>query len=94
VTMSKPWTMEDFADCMSTGPFRGEVGYIGDIEELREYPCNCVTCVTAGMEDDLEKTEYRLEVAEQKLADIWDILESRWTSEETLYLVRERMARK
>ncbi len=22
----------------------GEVGYQGDIEELLEYPCNCVTC--------------------------------------------------
>lgn len=25
----------------------GEVGYVGDIEDLREYPCNCVYCVNA-----------------------------------------------
>lgn len=23
----------------------GEVGYIGDIDELREYPCNCTECI-------------------------------------------------
>lgn len=90
----KPWTMEDFADCISTGPFFGEVGYIGDIDDLREYPCNCVTCVTAGMETDLEKAEYRLEVAEQKLADIWDIVNGRFTFGKMVRLVRERMARK
>lgn len=22
----------------------GDVGYTGDIEELREYPCNCTDC--------------------------------------------------
>ena len=37
-------TMADFDDCVSTGPLPGEVGYAGDIEELREYPCNCFTC--------------------------------------------------
>jgi hypothetical protein len=46
--MSEPeailFTMEDLADCMETGPMLGEVGYIGDIDDLREYPCNCETC--------------------------------------------------
>lgn len=37
-------TMEDFEDCIATGPMPGEVGHTGDIEELREYPCNCFTC--------------------------------------------------
>ncbi len=37
-------TMEDFADCMTSGPMPGEVGHTGDIEELREYPCNCFNC--------------------------------------------------
>lgn len=42
--MTSGLTMEDFADCISTGPMRGEVGFVGDIEELREYPCNCFNC--------------------------------------------------
>jgi len=37
-------TMADFADCIETGPTLGEVGFTGDIEELREYPCNCFNC--------------------------------------------------
>lgn len=42
VLLCKPLTMADFADCF--GPMQGEVGYTGDIEELREYPCNCPYC--------------------------------------------------
>lgn len=26
------------------GPMYGEVGYLGEIDELLEYPCNCPTC--------------------------------------------------
>ena len=37
-------TMDDFADCMSTGPMPGEVGYIGDYLQPLEYPCNCFNC--------------------------------------------------
>lgn len=52
-------TMADFADCMHVGPELGEVGYIGDIDELREYPCNCDTCTRewrdAVFQDFLEK---------------------------------------
>lgn len=51
--------MADFADCMHVGPELGEVGYIGDIDELREYPCNCDTCTRewrdAVFQDFLEK---------------------------------------
>jgi hypothetical protein len=35
---------DDWLDCIDNGPERGEVGYIGDIEELREYPCPCCSC--------------------------------------------------
>ncbi len=37
-------TLADLADCMDYGPYLGEVGHLGDIEELREYPCNCFAC--------------------------------------------------
>lgn len=43
-TPPEPLTFADFTDCIVTGPMYGEVGYIGDIEELREYPCNCCYC--------------------------------------------------
>lgn len=37
--------MEDFEDCFANpGPMPGEVGHTGDVEELREYPCNCFNC--------------------------------------------------
>lgn len=39
------WPPYDFSDCINTGPMMGEVGYIGDIDELREYPCNCTECI-------------------------------------------------
>jgi hypothetical protein len=41
-------TMEDLSDCMNDGPCYGEAGYVGDIEELREYPCNCAYCRGVG----------------------------------------------
>lgn len=36
-----------------SSPRYGEVGYRGDIEELREYPCNCYAC-RADYERSLE----------------------------------------
>jgi hypothetical protein len=36
-----PW---DWSDCIVDGPMMGEVGYLGDIDHLLEYPCNCSYC--------------------------------------------------
>lgn len=36
--------------CRELEPDFGEVGYKGDIEELREYPCNCIACLEAAGE--------------------------------------------
>lgn len=35
---------EEWRDLINPGAPRGQVGYIGDIEELLEYPCNCSYC--------------------------------------------------
>ena len=34
----------ELLDCINSNPMRGEVGYIGEIDELLEYPCNCLYC--------------------------------------------------
>lgn len=45
--------LESLADCIEPdSPTRGEVGYVGDDENLREYPCNCTRC--RGVTDDRE----------------------------------------
>lgn len=44
--MNNEFTLEDYLDCI-VEHMQGEVGYKGDIEELRESPCRCQTCRTS-----------------------------------------------
>lgn len=42
-------TMADFADCMDYGPYFEEVGHMGGIDDLLEYPCNCIYCLERAL---------------------------------------------
>ncbi len=54
--------MFDFTDCLVDGPMRGDVGYLGDNEELLEYPCNCIYCRDkAGVVSEEEWDSYERE---------------------------------